>query len=92
MKLIGTWQYTTIDTTVRTTLKPDHTVAIAFDGKEQIPAGKWRVEANELVTDIHIDFHSSEFPPTRQMQRETISELTADKFVTAACLIYTRVK
>ena len=88
-KLVGTWQYTTVDATVRTTLKVDHTITISFDGKEQIPAGKWRVEGNELVKDIYIDFHSPEFPPTREVQ---ISEVTADKLVMNPGLTYTRVR
>lgn len=89
-KVLGTWEFTGLDATVRLVFRRDHTVvslSSQADGfKEKwAPAawGTWRLEGNEIVTDEEVFPIGGYLPKHRQVARVPIREFGEDKLVRA---------
>ena len=87
------------------TLKADHTIRMSIEGKPAFPSGQWRVEGNELIQDLKINFRAMGLPPMHtatetpeqlgpfatHVIREQVLEITSEGLVTNGAT-YARVK
>lgn len=89
-KVIGTWEFTGLDATVRLVFRRDHTVvslSSQADGSKGkwAPAawGTWRLEANEIVTDEEVFPIAGYLPKHRQVARVPIRAFEEDRLMRA---------
>lgn len=86
-KIIGTWQFSGVDTTGRVVFRRDHTVVELFREDEIVPkwvagaAGKWRLEGNEIIAEKEILPIEGMTPFPRRITRTAIREFHEDRLV-----------
>jgi hypothetical protein len=97
-KLLGTWEWSSIDATGRIEFRRDHTTTTLFylDGQwEPVTSGKWRLKANDLLTEQRLLPTSrapNDAPPRTEHARLTIRSVSPNKIVFVNASDMTRVR
>lgn len=88
-KIVGTWEFTGLDATVRLVLRRDHTIVTLMspadgycDQKWAASAwGKWRLDGNEIVTDEEVFAVPGYLSSNRQVARVPIQSVQENRLV-----------
>jgi hypothetical protein len=88
-KILGTWEFTGIDATGRVVFRRDHKVVHLFPEQDSstnarwipLAAGTWRLEGNEIVTDVKTLPLRGVDSPTQRTTRMMVREFHEDRLV-----------